>query len=54
MSDIEAAPKPAESDVTPREASLWPAVLIVVGVVASILWVAFLGWWLVSALAAMI
>jgi uncharacterized membrane protein YccF (DUF307 family) len=54
MLHFEAARKPADLDVTPPEPSRWAAALIVAGVVASILWVTFLGWWLASALIAMI
>ena len=54
MSRIEAAQNPATEDEAPRGRPLWPGVLILAGVGASILWVLLLGWWRASAVAAMI
>jgi hypothetical protein len=54
MFELEALPEPADADVTAPEPTRWPGVLIAAGVLASLLWVAMLGWWLMSAVAAMI
>ena len=43
MLNFETASKPRDQDLS-GQPQLWPAVLIAAGVVASILWVGFIGW----------
>jgi len=49
MLNFETASKPRDQDLS-GQPPLWPAALIAAGIVASILWVGFISWCVVSAL----